>query len=234
MRRLSLSDVKLSFDVKRANQRLRQLEKSGVAKNNIYYKNLERLEKSGANYLTRTKGRNVRGKETKAGNLKYRTDIGKMSASEKRLLKRNVKIFLESDWTKVKTARKKIAESYEKGYQTIKAQTGTDLTEKEYYDLWAQMSSKSLDKYLSSDQMMEVITTVSKKIEPREIVDALEDMKRENLDYRELIKDKFGLEFDPQTGRVNVQHKNDKFIKDKAKNSILSKSKNIVNKFKKR
>jgi hypothetical protein len=100
--RMSAEDVQLTQDVKRANQRLRQLEKDGL-ENSPAYKAAERLALSGAGYMSRT------GK----GEIKFSTDIRHLSTTQKMALREQVGRFLAAK-TSTKSGIKEVKENVKK------------------------------------------------------------------------------------------------------------------------
>lgn len=100
--RMSAEDVQLTQDVKRANQRLRQLEKDGL-ENSPAYKAAERLALSGAGYMSRT------GK----GEIKFSTDIRHLSPTQRMALREQVERFLAAK-TSTKSGIKEVKENVKK------------------------------------------------------------------------------------------------------------------------
>lgn len=100
--RMSAEDVQLTQDVKRANQRLRQLEKDGL-ENSPAYKAAERLALSGAGYMSRT------GK----GEIKFSTDIRHLSTTQRMALREQVGRFLAAK-TSTKSGIKEVKENVKK------------------------------------------------------------------------------------------------------------------------
>ena len=100
--RMSAEDVQLTQDVKRANQRLRQLEKDGL-ENSPAYKAAERLALSGAGYMGRT------GK----GEIKFSTDIRHLSTTQRMALREQVGRFLAAK-TSTKSGIKEVKENVKK------------------------------------------------------------------------------------------------------------------------
>lgn len=90
----SQQDVELASKVKRANQRLRELEKQGL-ENSPAYKAAERIALKG-NYLTGT---------TKAGQIKFNTNIRNLSELKRRDLEREVDRFLAAETSTTKGAK---------------------------------------------------------------------------------------------------------------------------------
>ena len=100
----SAADVKLTQDVKRANQRLRELEKQGM-ENSPAYRAIERLAYNEDVAI---------GKTTK-GQIKFKTNIRKMSYDERRHLEAQVKRFLEAETSTtkgVKEVKKRAEDAY--------------------------------------------------------------------------------------------------------------------------
>ena len=95
----SAADVKLTQDVKRANQRLRELEKQGM-ENSPAYQAVERLVLSGDPATTTGTHRTKTGEAETV--IKFNTDIRHMSYSERRHLETEVERFLNAETSTTK------------------------------------------------------------------------------------------------------------------------------------
>lgn len=151
LRPLSEADVKLTSDVKRANQRLRELEKQGM-ENSPAYKAVERLAYFGDKAMGRTG----------SGQIKFRTDVSHMDYNERRHLEAEVRHFLESETSTtkgVKEVRKRAESSYkEKGEKTRKKYQENrekyddkDVNWAEWLNMWGTAIAKEYKKMYGSD-----------------------------------------------------------------------------------
>lgn len=93
-------DVKLQMDVKRANQRLRELEKQGM-ENSPAYAAVERLALVGDPAIART------GK----GEIKFNTNIRKLTYNQRRHLEAEVNRFLSSETSTTKGVKKMVEQA---------------------------------------------------------------------------------------------------------------------------
>ena len=125
---------------KRANQRLRQMEKSGVAKISSAYRELSARAYDKRGSMT----------TTKSGNIAFRRDFSKMSTAELADLAENLEAFFGLKTTTVRATR----EAYEASYKTymeratgkkvkLEGKVYTPLTRSQYNALWTASSSKA-------------------------------------------------------------------------------------------
>lgn len=125
---------------KRANQRLRQMEKSGVAKISSAYRELSARAYDRRGSMTMTK----------SGNIAFRRDFSKMSTAELADLAENLEAFFGLKTTTVRATR----EAYEASYKTymeratgkkakLEGKAYTPLTRSQYNALWTASSSKA-------------------------------------------------------------------------------------------
>lgn len=121
---LSAKDVKLTQDVKRANQRLRELEKHGM-ENSPAYKAVERLMLAENPAVTTT------GK----GQIKFTTSVKKLSPAQRQHLREQVKKFLEAETSTTKGV-KNVAERAQKAYKEHGG-LPEDLDIKDSLSLWS-------------------------------------------------------------------------------------------------
>ena len=134
---------------KRANQRLRQLEKSGVSKISSAYRELKLRAYDERGGMTVTKSYVTKKGEVKGGNIAFRRDFSKMSAAERADMAAALEEFFGYKTTVVKATR----EAYEHSYQTyLERATGkraklegrayTPLSREQYNALWTSTAAK--------------------------------------------------------------------------------------------
>lgn len=134
---------------KRANQRLRQLEKSGVSKISSAYRELKLRAYDERGGMTVTKSYVTKKGEVKGGNIAFRRDFSKMSAAERADMAAALEEFFGYKTTVVKATR----EAYEKSYKTyldratgkrskLEGRAYTPLSREQYNALWTSTAAK--------------------------------------------------------------------------------------------
>ena len=134
---------------KRANQRLRQLEKSGVSKISSAYRELKLRAYDERGGMTVTKSYVTKTGEVKGGNIAFRRDFSKMSAAERADMASALEEFFGYKTTVVKATR----EAYERSYQTyldratgkrakLEGKAYTPLSREQYNALWTSTAAK--------------------------------------------------------------------------------------------
>ena len=114
---------------KRANQRLRQIEKSGLAESSAAYRAVERRvydKKEG--YQT-----------SREGNIGFSRKFKEMTRSALSKLKKELTSFLETTTSTVRGYKG----AQERAYETYKKRYGSTMTKKEYPRFWGSESVKS-------------------------------------------------------------------------------------------
>lgn len=96
-KRFTLEDTQIASMSKRANQRLRQMEKSGLMTDTIKSLYLQAKEPKQTSFST-----------TKSGQLKFTTNIKNLGAIDKAILKKKLEKFLSSDFSTVSGTMKHI------------------------------------------------------------------------------------------------------------------------------
>lgn len=135
---MSLADTRLASAVKRANQRLRELEKQGLTNESVAYQRTRKDLIDKKSYAS----------STKSGEVKFRTDISKLSSSEKRQLKKHVETFLGAKTSTVKGTKSTIKKQYEKFKET----TGFTGSMADFGMLWREQKWKAIvDTYGASE-----------------------------------------------------------------------------------
>ena len=156
----SQEDVELTQMVKRANQRLRELEERNLA-NSPAYKYVERLAFAEDPSMS----------FTKHGEIKFSTNIRKMSATERAHLRNKVEGFLNAETSTVKGVRevhKRMTERYVESTGTITNKDGTktyefDFSEVDLHDamdIWNASIVNQYKKMYGSDLTAVVINSM--------------------------------------------------------------------------
>ena len=142
-------DIKLTQDVKRANQRLRELEKQGM-QNSPAYRAIERLR------LAKDPAIATTGK----GQMKFSTNLRKMSAEDRHHLRIQVKKFLEAETSTTKGAKavaKRAQSAYKKHAGIPEEEDVSD-----WLNLWSLAIVKQYAAMYGSDMTEELITKIIK------------------------------------------------------------------------
>lgn len=145
MSKLSIQDVELASMAKRANQRLRELEKQGLT-NSPAYTYIERMRFRQDPALG----------ETKHGEVKFRTDISRLSADDKTNLKNMIKAFLNAETSTTKGARA-VAKRARQGYAAGNKEIAEALTDNDYLSVWSTGIAKEWSRQYGSDFTKQVI-----------------------------------------------------------------------------
>lgn len=127
-------------DIKRANQRLRQLEKDGLANESKAYQYI--MKKANKNLASDTKVKMF--SITRSGEIKFRTDLAKLKQENRnvyRALVKNVEGFLEAK----SSTRTGIQEGHKKSYEAFK-DYGYTGTFNEWSDMWSDYNFQQLVK----------------------------------------------------------------------------------------
>ena len=123
-RKHTLTEVaQLQTLVKRANQRLRQLEKSGISKSSVAYQKIQ----------SQAYGNDLFFSTTSKGQFKFNTNINKLSVKDFKKLKSKVETFLNAKTSTVSGVKK----SQNKAYSTYKNKTGSKMSFKEFGEFWS-------------------------------------------------------------------------------------------------
>lgn len=138
----SEQDVKLTQDVKRANQRLRELEKQGM-ENSPAYKAVERLATAGDKAITMGTHTDKEGKQSKV--IKFDTNIRKLNYNQRRHLEAQVRRFLESESSTTKGA-KAIVDRAKKAYREKSEKLGLNENKEKPFDYWMNIWNTAIVK----------------------------------------------------------------------------------------
>ena len=96
--------TKVANEAKRANTRLRAIEKANLTKTSAY-ENVRRMGFDDSKHITYTKN----------GEIKFRTDVSRMSESELKEHQRVIEDFLQSKSSKVGEIKKRRQNAYDNG-----------------------------------------------------------------------------------------------------------------------
>ena len=131
---------------KRANQRLRQLEKSGVSQQSRAYRYVKRLvfDKQINNIVD----------VTKKGEPKFKTSFSNLSNRQLKQLLREVETFLQAKTSTVKNVKK----AYENAYKTYSRLYNDNLTFEEYSNLFDESSLEWYSKTYGSKELNKLVS----------------------------------------------------------------------------
>lgn len=150
----SAQDVKLTQDIKRANQRLRELEKQGLI-NSPAYKAAERLAVIGDKAMSTGTHTDKAGNKTKV--IKFNTNVRSLNYNERRHLEAEVSRFLSAESSTSKGARA-IVERARKAYnEKAKKEFGRDIGADEWMNIWSAGILTDYKKMYGSDETFSLV-----------------------------------------------------------------------------
>lgn len=150
----SAQDVKLTQDVKRANQRLRELEKQGLI-NSPAYKAAERLAAIGDKAMSTGTHTDKQGVKTKV--IKFNTNVRSLNYNQRRHLEAEVERFLSAESSTTKGARA-IVERARKAYnEKAKKEFGRDIGADEWLNIWEAGIVKQYKLLYGSDETFSLV-----------------------------------------------------------------------------
>ena len=145
---MSQQDVELTQMVKRANERLRALERKGLT-NAPAYKAIERLALQATKIMA----------TTGAGQIKFSTNIRSLSINERSALRSEVTRFLQADTSTVKGVKKvmeKIIPAYSERFGDFDF-SGVDM--QEALNIWSTSIVKQFESMYGSELTAEAVNT---------------------------------------------------------------------------
>lgn len=154
----SAQDVKLTQDIKRANQRLRELEKQGLI-NSPAYKAAERLAMIGDKAMSTGIHTENKGKpnETKTKVIKFNTNVRSLNYNQRRHLQAEVERFLSAESSTSKGARA-IVERARKAYnEKAKKEYGKNIGADEWLNIWEAGIVKQYKLLYGSDETFSLV-----------------------------------------------------------------------------
>ena len=126
--------TKVASEAKRANTRLRAIEKANLTKTSAY-ENVRRMGFDDSKYISYTKN----------GEIKFRTDVSKMSESELKEHQRVIEDFLQSKSSKVGEIKKRRQRAYDKWKKEKERQgQNIDMDVNEFSEFWELSNIKKL------------------------------------------------------------------------------------------
>ena len=171
-RSYSFQYTKVANEAKRANTRLRAIEKAKLTKTSAY-ENVQRLGFDGSNNIA----------YTKKGEIKFRTDVSKMSESELKEHQCVIEDFLQSKSSKVGEIKKRRQQAYDKWKKEKERQGQTiDIDIDEFSEFWELSNIKKLKDNLGSDEVELLVSQYGEK----NVMETLKELEKMGLDIASL------------------------------------------------
>ena len=159
--------TKVANEAKRANTRLRAIEKANLTKTSAY-ENVRRMGFDGLNSIS----------YTKKGEIKFRTDVSKMSESELKEHQRVIEDFLQSKSSKVGEIKKRRQQAYNK-WKKEKERQGqkVDMDVNEFSEFWELSIIKKLKDAYGSEEVEYMVLTYGETT----VIETIQEMEKEGL-----------------------------------------------------
>ena len=171
-RSYSYNYTKVASEAKRANTRLRAIEKANLT-NTSAYENVRRMGFDDSNHIA----------YTKKGEIKFRTDVSKMSESELKEHQRVIEDFLQSKSSKVGEIKKHRQQAYHKWKKEKERQgQNIDMDVDEFSEFWELSNIKKLKDNLGSDEVELLVAEYGEK----SVMETLEELEKMGIDIYSL------------------------------------------------
>ena len=166
-RNYSYQYTKVANEAKRANTRLRAIEKANLT-NTSAYENVRRMGFDDSKNIA----------YTKKGEIKFRTDISKMSESELKEHQRVIEDFLQSKSSKVGEIKKRRQKAYDKWKKEKERQGQTiDMDVNEFSEFWELSIIKKLKNAYGSEEVEYMVLTYGEST----VIETIQEMEKEGL-----------------------------------------------------
>ena len=166
-RSYSYQYAKVSSEAKRANTRLRALEKANLTKTSAY-ENVRRMGFDDSKNIA----------YTKKGEIKFRTDVSKMSESELKEHQRVIEDFLQSKSSRVGEIKKRRQKAYDKWKKEKERQgQNIDMDVNEFSEFWELSIIKKLKDAYGSEEVEYMVLTYGEST----VIETIEEMEKEGL-----------------------------------------------------
>lgn len=167
-RSYSFQYTKVANEAKRANTRLRAIEKAKLTKTSAY-ENVRRLGFDGSKNIA----------YTKKGEIKFRTDVSKMSEAELKEHQRIIEDFLQSKSSKVGEIKKRRQQAYDKWKKEKERQGQTiDIDIDDFSEFWELSNIKKLKDNLGSDEVELLVSQYGEK----NVMETLKELEKMGID----------------------------------------------------
>ena len=184
-RAYSYQYTKVANEAKKANTRLRAIEKANLT-NTSAYENVRRMGFDDSKNIS----------YTKQGEIKFRTDVSKMSESELKEHQRIIEDFLQSKSSKVGEIKKRRQQAYDKWKKEKERQgQNIDMDVNEFSEFWELSNIKKLKDSLGSDEVELLVYEYGEK----NVMETLEELEKMGIDISTLS---------PQSIRTNIENFN--------------------------
>ena len=166
-RSYSYQYTKVASEAKRANTRLRAIEKANLT-NTSAYENVRRMGFDDSKYIS----------YTKKGEIKFRTDVSKMSESELKEHQRVIEDFLQSKSSKVGEIKKRRQQAYDKWKKEKERQgQNIDMDVNEFSEFWELSIIKKLKDAYGSEEVEYMVLTYGESA----VIETITEMEKEGL-----------------------------------------------------
>lgn len=171
-RAYSYQYTKVANEAKRANTRLRAIEKANLTRTSAY-ENVRRMAFDGSKHIA----------YTKKGEIKFRTDVSKMSETELKEHQRIIEDFLQSKSSKVSEIKKRRQQAYDKWKKEKERQgQNIDMDVNEFSEFWELSNIKKLKDSLGSDEVELLVSEYGEK----SVMETLEELEKMGIDIYSL------------------------------------------------
>ena len=182
-RAYSYQYTKVASEAKKANTRLRAIEKANLT-NTSAYQNVRRMGFDDSKNIS----------YTKKGEIKFRTDVSKMSDSELKEHQRVIEDFLQSKSSKVGEIKKRRQQAYNKWKKEKERQgQNIDMDVDEFSEFWELSNIKKLKDSLGSDEVELLVSEYGEK----NVMETLEELEKMGINISSLS---------PQSIRTNIEN----------------------------
>ena len=159
--------TKVASEAKRANTRLRAIEKANLT-NTSAYENVRRMGFDDSKHIA----------YTKKGEIKFRTDVSKMSESELKEHQRVIEDFLQSKSSKVGEIKKRRQQAYDKWKKEKERQgQNIDMDVNEFSEFWELSIIKKLKDAYGSEEVEYMVITYGEST----VIETIQEMEKEGL-----------------------------------------------------
>ena len=166
-RSYSYQYTKVANEAKRANTRLRAIDKANLT-NTSTYENVRRMGFDGSKNIA----------YTKKGEIKFRTDVSKMTESELKEHQRVIEDFLQSKSSKVGEIKKRRQNAYDKWKKEKERQgQNIDMDVNEFSEFWELSIIKKLKDAYGSEEVELMVLSYGEST----VIETIQEMEKEGL-----------------------------------------------------
>lgn len=166
-RSYSYQYAKVSSEAKRANTRLRALEKANLTKTSAY-ENVRRMGFDDSKHIA----------YTKKGEIKFRTDVSKMTESELKEHRQVIEDFLQSKSSKAGEIKKRRQKAYDKWKKEKERQgQNIDMDVNEFSEFWELSIIKKLKDAYGSEEVEIMVLAYGEST----VIETIQETEKEGL-----------------------------------------------------